>query len=200
MKRFVLPTFSALAVAAAIYSNVSNASSKSAETYRQWDQLVQVYERVRDEYVENVDDSEMVEAAINGMLSSLDPHSSYMGPESVENMQMQTSGQFGGLGIEVTMEDGLVKVIAPIDDTPAAKAGLEGGDFITHIDGDQVYGMSLAEALKLMRGEVGEPITVTIMREDTPAPFDVTIIRDTIQVRSVRHRIEDETVGYIRIS
>ncbi|MEO0412300.1 MAG: S41 family peptidase [Pseudomonadota bacterium] len=200
MKRFVLPTISALAVAAAIYSNTGNASSKTAETYRQWDQLVQVYERVRDEYVESVDDSEMVEAAINGMLSSLDPHSSYMGPESVENMQMQTSGQFGGLGIEVTMEDGLVKVIAPIDDTPAAKAGLEGGDFITHIDGDQVYGMSLSEALKLMRGEVGEPITVTIMREETPAPFDVTIIRDTIQVRSVRHRIENDNVGYIRIS
>ncbi|MGD1956599.1 MAG: S41 family peptidase [Sphingomonadales bacterium] len=200
MKRFVLPSISALCIAAAIYANTGNATSNSAETYRQWDQLVQVYERVRDEYVESVDDSEMVEAAINGMLSSLDPHSSYMGPESVENMQMQTSGQFGGLGIEVTMEDGLVKVIAPIDDTPAAKAGLQGGDFITHIDGEQVYGMTLPEALKLMRGDVGEPITVTILREETPAPFDVTIIRDTIQVRSVRHRIENDNVGYIRIA
>jgi len=200
MKRYVVPTASVCAIAAAGILSSGAATSNTAETYRQWDQLVQVYERVRDEYVEKVDDSEMVEAAINGMLSSLDPHSSYMGPESVENMQMQTSGEFGGLGIEVTMEDGLVKVIAPIDDTPAAKAGLQGGDFITHIDGEQVYGMTLSEALKIMRGEVGEPITVTILREETPAPFDVTIIRDKIQVRSVRHRIENETVGYVRIS
>ncbi|MEM9879047.1 MAG: S41 family peptidase [Pseudomonadota bacterium] len=200
MKRYVLPTVSILAIAGAGLLSSGAATSNTAETYRQWDQLVQVYERVRDEYVERVDDGEMVEAAINGMLSSLDPHSSYMGPESVENMQMQTSGEFGGLGIEVTMEDGLVKVIAPIDDTPAAKAGLQGGDFISHIDGEQVYGMTLSEALKLMRGEVGEAITVTILREDTPAPFDVTIIRDKIQVRSVRHRIEDDTVGYVRVA
>lgn len=199
MKRFVWPSVSVIAIAIAAFSN-SSAKTNSAETYRQWDQLVQVYERVRDEYVETVDDSEMVEAAINGMLSSLDPHSSYMGPESVENMQMQTSGEFGGLGIEVTMEDGLVKVIAPIDDTPAFKAGLKGGDFISHIDGEQVYGMTLPEALKIMRGDVGEAITVTILRKETPAPFDVTIIRDKIQVRSVRHRIENETVGYVRIS
>lgn len=200
MKRFILPSVSILALGVAAFSSAGSATTNSAETYRQWDQLVQVYERVRDEYVESVDDSEMVEAAINGMLSSLDPHSSYMGPESVENMQMQTSGEFGGLGIEVTMEDGLVKVIAPIDDTPAFKAGIEGGDFITHIDGEQVYGMTLPDALKLMRGDVGEPITVTILREETPAPFDVTIIRDKIQVRSVRHRIENETVGYVRVS
>jgi carboxyl-terminal processing protease len=200
MKRFVLPSVSILALAFAVFSNSGRATTNSAETYRQWDQLVQVYERVRDEYVERVDDSEMVEAAINGMLSALDPHSSYMGPESIENMRMQTSGKFGGLGIEVTMEDGLVKVIAPIDDTPADKAGLQGGDFISHIDGEQVYGMTLPEALKLMRGDVGEAITVTILREEAPAPFDVTIIRDNIQVRSVRHRIENETVGYVRIS
>lgn len=200
MKRFVLPSVSVLALAIAVFSNSGSATTNSAETYRQWDQLVQVYERVRDEYVERVDDSEMVEAAINGMLSSLDPHSSYMGPESIENMRMQTSGKFGGLGIEVTMEDGLVKVIAPIDDTPADKAGLKGGDFISHIDGEQVYGMTLPEALKLMRGDVGEAITVTILREQAKAPFDVTIIRDNIQVRSVRHRIENETVGYVRVS
>lgn len=175
-------------------------ADNSSKTYRQFDKLIHVFERVRAEYVEEIDEEDVIEAAINGMLASLDPHSSYMGPDSFRAMQTQTDGEFGGLGIEVQMENGLVKVVAPIDDTPADEAGVEGGDLIVEIDGEQVLGLTLQEALDKMRGPVGAPITITILREGVDEPFEVDIIRDTIKIRSVRHRVEDETVGYLRIA
>ncbi|MFZ5610128.1 MAG: S41 family peptidase [Pseudomonadota bacterium] len=198
MKRLVLTAFAAgaLAIGLAAATQADNAS----KTFRRFDKLVDVFERVRAEYVEPVDEDKLIEAAISGMLSSLDPHSSYMPPDSFRAMQVQTDGEFGGLGIEVQMENGLVKVVSPIDDTPAARAGIEGGDLIIQIDGEQVYGLSLQEALDKMRGPVGAPITVTILREGKDEPFDVTIVRDMIKLRAVRARVEDGSVGYVRIS
>ena len=135
-------------------------ADNTSKTYRQFDKLIHVFERVRAEYVEEIDEEEVIDAAINGMLSALDPHSSYMGPDSFRAMQTQTDGEFGGLGIEVQMENGLVKVVAPIDDTPADRAGITGGDLIVEIDGEQVLGLTLQEALDRMRGPVGAPITI----------------------------------------
>jgi len=175
------------------------AEAANSETYRQLNLFGDVFERVREDYVEEVDDPEIIEAAINGMLQSLDPHSSYMNPKNFRDMQIQTRGEFGGLGIEVTMENGFVKVVSPIDETPAMAAGLKSGDYITHLDGEQVLGMTLSEAVELMRGPIGTPITITIAREGKE-PFDVVIIRDKIQIRSVRHHIEGDDLGYIRIT
>ena len=143
-------------------------------------------------------DKELIEAAINGMLSDLDPHSSYLNAESFQDMQVQTKGSFGGLGIEVTMENGFVKVVSPIDDTPAFKAGIQAGDFITHLDEEPVLGLTLSEAVDKMRGEVGSEIKLTIRREDEE-PFDITIVRDVIRIQSVRSRVEGN-VGYLRIT
>ncbi|MSP81867.1 MAG: S41 family peptidase [Alphaproteobacteria bacterium] len=171
----------------------------SNETYRQLNLFGDVFERVRADYVEEVTDSELIEAAINGMLSSLDPHSSYLNPENFEEMQVQTKGEFGGLGIEVTMENGVVKVVSPIDDTPAFRAGIEAGDFITHLDGEAVLGMTLSDAVDRMRGPVDTEITLTVVREGVDAPFDVVLKRDVIQIQSVRSRIED-TIGYVRVT
>lgn len=160
-----------------------------------------VFERIRAEYVEDVEDEEMIEAAINGMLGSLDPHSSYMSPRIYNQMQVQTRGTYGGLGLEVQMGDnGFVRVISPIDETPAARAGVQGGDFITQIDGEPVKGLTLQEAVEQMRGPVDTDLTVTLMREGVDEPFDVTITRAVITVRSVRHRVEREEIGYIRIA
>lgn len=184
----------------ALVLTATSQAENTSKTYRQFDKLVHVFERVRAEYVEEIDEDKVIEAAINGMLSSLDPHSSYMAPDSFRAMQTQTDGEFGGLGIEVQMENGLVKVVAPIDDTPADRAGMQGGDLIVEIDGDQVLGLSLQEALDKMRGPVGAPITITVLRDGVDEPFEVTIVRDTIKIRSVRYRIEDESVGYVRIS
>lgn len=175
-------------------------ADNTSKTYRQFDKLIHVFERVRAEYVEEIDEEEVIDAAINGMLSALDPHSSYMGPDSFRAMQTQTDGEFGGLGIEVQMENGLVKVVAPIDDTPADRAGIEGGDLIIEIDGEQVLGLTLQEALDRMRGPVGAPITIKVLRDGVEDPIQVDIVRDTIKLRSVRYRVEDETVGYLRIS
>jgi len=169
------------------------------EFYEQLDLLMRIFERVRTDYVDQVEDKEIIEAAIQGMLRSLDPHSTYLNPEVYQQIRVQMEGEYGGLGIEVQMEKGVVKVVSPIDDTPAAKAGVLGGDYITHIDGEQIAGKTLTEAVKKMRGPVGEPIIVTIVREGE-APFDMEIVREKILVRSVRHRIEDETVGYIRVT
>ena len=174
-------------------------SDGRSETYRQLDLFGEVFERVRAEYVEEVSDRELIEAAITGMLTSLDPHSSYLSPEHFEDMQVQTRGSFGGLGIEVTMENGLVKVVSPIDETPAYRAGLEAGDLISHLDGEQVLGLTLNEAVERMRGEVGTDIVLTILRGDED-PFDVVITRDVIRIRSVRHRIESDSVAYVRIT
>lgn len=172
--------------------------SNDSDTYRQLDLFGIVFERVRADYVEEVSDQKLVESAINGMLSSLDPHSSYLDAKSYREMQVQTRGEFGGLGIEVTMEAGLVKVVSPIDDTPAYRAGLKPGDFISHIDGEQILGMTLREAVERMRGKVGTDIRVTIRRAGRDA-FDVTITRAVIKVRSVRARTEGN-VGYVRIT
>ena len=168
------------------------------ETYEYLDLFGNILERVRSNYVEEVDDVELIQAAIRGMLSSLDPHSGYLDPESFNDMQVQTRGEFGGLGIEITQEDGFVRVVSPIDDTPADRAGLEAGDFITHVDGESILGLTLQESVDLLRGEVGSPVTVTVARDGTE-PFDIDIVRDIIQIRAVRQRAENE-VGYIRIT
>ena len=182
--------------------NVLGSSAKAAasDTYRQLNLFGDVFERVRADYVEKPDDAKLVEYAINGMLNGLDPHSSYMDPKSFKDMQIQTRGEFGGLGIEVTMEDGLIKVVAPIDDTPAAKAGVMANDIITHLDDDQVQGLTLNQAVEKMRGPVNTKIRLKIMRKGADKPIEVTITRDIIRVRSVRQRIEGDDIGFIRIS
>src|SRR5215831_508065 len=182
-----------------IVFDMSSAKAAAADTYRQLSLFGDVFERVRTDYVEKPDDSKLIESAINGMLSGLDPHSSYMDAKSFRDMQVQTRGEFGGLGIEVTQEEGLIKVVAPIDETPAAKAGIRAGDIITHLDGEAVQGLSLNQAVDKMRGQVNTKIQLRITRKGAEKPLEVTIIRDVIRVKSVRSRIEDD-VGYIRIS
>jgi carboxyl-terminal processing protease len=173
-------------------------SSDATDTYKQLDLFGEVFERVRAEYVEQVSDKQLIESAINGMLTSLDPHSNFLNSDEFQDMQSQTRGSFGGLGIEVTMENGVVKVVSPIDDTPAAKAGVQAGDLIIAIDGKPIVNMSLNEAVDKMRGPVGSNIVITVRRGDTE-PFDLTLARATIPVESVRWRTEGD-VGYIRIT
>lgn len=175
------------------------AQNNNSETYRQLNLFGDVFERVRADYVEDVSDEALIEAAINGMLTSLDPHSSYLSPKNFRDMQVQTRGEFGGLGIEVTMENGYVKVVSPIDDTPAFRAGLKPNDLITHLDGEQVQGLTLSEAVERMRGKVGSALKLTIRREGRDA-FDVSVTRAVIKIRSVRSRMEGEDIGYIRIT
>jgi len=169
------------------------------ETYRQLNMFGDVFERVRAEYVEEVEDSALIEAAIQGMLSSLDPHSTFLNAKSYGDMQVQTKGEFGGLGIEVTMEGGVVKVVSPIDDTPAHRAGIQPGDLIIGIDGEQVFGLTLGEAVDRMRGPVKSEIVVTVKRESIEQPFDVTIVRDVIRIRSVKSKAEGN-VAFVRIT
>src|SRR5665213_1121488 len=171
----------------------------TTDTYRQLDLFGAVFERVRADSVEQVTDEQLIEAAINGMLSALDPHSSYMNAKSFTDMQVQVRGEFGGLGIEVTMENGLVKVVSPIDDTPAAKAGLKPGDLSVAIDGEPISGMSLNDAVEKMRGPVNSPIKLVIKREGKD-PFDVTLKRAIIKVQSVKSQLVGNDIGYIRIS
>ena len=168
-------------------------------TYEQLNLFGEVFERVRAGYVEETQDDKLIEAAINGMLTSLDPHSSYMNADDFQDMQVQTRGEFGGLGIEVTMENGLVKVVSPMDDTPAAKAGIQPGDLIAQIDGEPVSGLTLNEAVDKMRGEVGTSITLTVLRGEQDA-FDVTLKRAVIELKSVRWELEDGNIGYVRIT
>src|SRR6201995_2044278 len=170
----------------------SASAAGAADTYRELNLFGDVFERVRSHYVEKPDDAKLVESAINGMLNGLDPHSSYMDPKSFRDMQVQTRGEFGGLGIEVTMEDGFVKVVAPIDETPAAKAGVRAGDIITHIDDEAVQGLTLNQAVEKMRGAVNTKIRLKIMRKGLDKPLDLAIVRDTIKVRSVRSRNEGD--------
>ncbi|MFO1089079.1 MAG: S41 family peptidase [Hyphomicrobiales bacterium] len=177
----------------------SPATAASTDTYKQLNLFGDVFDRVRSDYVEVPDEEKLVDAAINGMLASLDPHSSYMNAKRFEDMQVQTKGEFGGLGIEVTMENGVVKVVSPIDDTPAAKAGVMANDLITHLDGEQVQGMTLNEAVDKMRGKVNTPITLTIVRQGKEAPFDVKLVRDVIRVKPVKFEAEGD-IGVIRIS
>ncbi len=171
----------------------------SADTYRQLDLFGEVFERVRADYVEDVTDEQLIEAAINGMLSALDPHSNYMNAKTFRDMQVQVRGEFGGLGIEVTMENGLVKVVSPIDDTPAARAGLKPGDYITHLDGEPVLGLSLNEAVERMRGPVNSEVKLTIRREGRD-PFEVKLARATVKIQSVKSHLEGNDIGYIRIT
>ena len=175
------------------------ANAASADTYRELNLFGDVFERIRADYVETPDESKLIESAINGMLTGLDPHSSYLSAKSFQDMQVQTSGKFGGLGIEVTMEDGIVKVVSPIDETPAARAGILAGDLITALDGEPVEGLTLNEAVDRMRGAVNTPITLTIVRTGTDKPFDVKIVREEITVQSVRSRQEGD-IAYIRIT
>ena len=175
------------------------ATANSAETYKQLNLFGEVFEKVRSEYVDEVADDTLVESAINGMLTSLDPHSNYLNTKNFNDMKVQTRGEFGGLGIEVSMENGLVKVVSPIDDTPAARAGMKPGDLITHLDGDAVQGMSLPEAVEKMRGPVNSEIKLTIRREGKE-PFDVKLTRATIRIQSVRSHLEGDNIGYIRIT
>ncbi len=174
-------------------------AKNSAETYQLLNLFGDVFERVRNDYVETPTDEELIESAITGMLSSLDPHSSYMDADRFKEMKVNTRGAFGGLGIQVSMEAGFVKVISPIDDTPAYRAGIEAGDFITHLDGESVQGLTLAEAVDKMRGKVGADIKITVRRKGTPEPFDVTITRAVIKITSVRSRVEGK-IGYVRIT
>ncbi|HEY1720804.1 MAG TPA: S41 family peptidase [Magnetospirillaceae bacterium] len=168
------------------------------ETYRLMKLFGDVFERVRSEYVEPVSDQELIEAAMNGMLTSLDPHSNYLNAKSFRDMQVTTKGEFGGLGIEVTMENGFVKVVSPIDDTPAAHAGLKPGDFITHIDGESVQGLALSDAVDKMRGAVNTTIKLSIRREGA-APFDVTLTRAVIKIETVKAKLIDN-IGYVRLT
>lgn len=169
-------------------------SDRTVNVYEQLDLFGDIFDRIRSEYVEEVDESALIEAAIDGMLTSLDPHSSYLSPDDAADMRVQTRGEFGGLGIEVTQEEGFVKVVSPMDGTPAFEAGILAGDFITAVDGESVLGLTLDEAVELMRGPVGSEIIITVVREGASEPFEVSIIRDTIRLTAVRSRTEGDTV------
>lgn len=186
-----LGVMTALQFAAPVLAQSGNERSS---VYEQLDLFGDIFERIRSQYVEEVDEAELIEAAINGMLTSLDPHSSYLSPKAAADMRVQTRGEFGGLGIEVTQQDGFVKVVSPIDGTPADAAGIEAGDFITHVDGETVLGLTLNQAVEMMRGPVGSEIIITVVREGEDEPFDVSIIRDTIKLTAVRSRVEGSSV------
>jgi carboxyl-terminal processing protease len=178
---------------------IAQETQKPASVYEQLDLFGDIFERIRSQYVEEVDSSKLVEAAINGMLTSLDPHSSYMNAKDFDDMRTQTRGEFGGLGIEVTQEEGVIKVVSPIDGTPAAQAGIQTGDYITAVDGEAVSGLTLDQAVNMMRGPVGSEIVITIVRKGVEQPFDVSIIRDTIKIAAVKARLEDSMV-ILRVS
>ena len=199
MKRFIMAaaggTLAGVIAATQIAGPLlAQQAESNASVYEQLDLFGDIFERIRAQYVEEVDPGELIEAAIDGMLSSLDPHSSYLSPDDAKQMQVQTRGEFGGLGIEVTQEEGFVKVVSPIDGTPTDEAGMEAGDFITHVDGESVLGLTLDEAVDLMRGPVGSEIVITVVREGEAEPFDVSIIRDTIKLTAVRTRTQGKTV------
>ena len=174
------------------------AQNNRQETYKQLNLFGDVFQRVQEQYVEEITDKELIESAISGMLQSLDPHSSYLSPESYKDMQVKTKGAFGGLGIEITMEDGFVKVVSPIDDTPAANAGMKSGDLIIGIDGESIKGLTINEAVSKLRGPVKSKVTITVVREDKD-PFEIEIIRDIIKIRSVKHEIINN-IGYVRLT
>jgi carboxyl-terminal processing protease len=182
-------------------SRTYSATSTNSEIYKQLDLFGDVLERVRADYVDKPDDAMLIDSAINGMLAALDPHSAYLNPKNYRDMQVQTRGEFGGLGIEVTMEQGsgVVKVVSPIDDTPAAKAGLQTNDLITHLDGEQIVGLTLEQAVDKMRGPVNTPITLTIVRKGRDEPFDVKIVRDVIRINAIKARAEGDII-YVKVS
>ncbi len=199
MKKFVMAALGGTLAGILVTTQVAGPllaqeDAKTSSVYEQLDLFGDIFERIRAAYVEEVEASDLIEAAIDGMLTSLDPHSSYLSPEDADAMRVQTKGEFGGLGIEVTQEEGFVKVVSPMDGTPADEAGMEAGDFITHVDGESVLGLTLDKAVELMRGPVGSEIVITVVREGEAEPFDVSIIRDTIKLTAVRARTEGDTV------
>jgi len=199
MKKFVMAALGGTVAGVLLTTQVAGPliaqeAGKNASVYEQLDLFGDIFERIRGQYVEEVETDKLIEAAINGMLTSLDPHSSYLAPKDFDDMQVQTRGEFGGLGIEVTQEDGFVKVVSPMDDTPAAAAGMQAGDFITHVDGESVLGLTLDAAVELMRGPIGSEIIITVVREGTAEPFDVSIIRDTIKLTAARSRVVGNTI------
>ena len=210
-KTFILSLFAASIFISTSYPIISFAEEErtasvknktereNSETYRQLNLFGDVFERVRAEYVEDITDKELIENALDGMLSSLDPHSGFLNEERFNDMKVETRGEFGGLGIEVTMESGLVKVVSPIDDTPAFRAGIQAGDYISKIDNEAVMGLNLSEAVEKMRGKVGATIDLVILRKGEDAPIEITITRDIIRIKSVKSRVE-ENVGYIRVT
>jgi carboxyl-terminal processing protease len=210
MKKKLIAAGSTLAIVVALTTSwtviaapgkrTAGVSSTPTETYRALTLFGDVFEQVRLNYVEPVEDKKLIEYALNGMLSNLDPHSNYMSAEETRSMSIQNRGEFGGLGIEITMENGVVKVVSPIDDTPASRAGMQSGDLIVEIDGTQVMGLSLNEAVDKMRGRVGSEVVLTVVRPGASEPLKIKLIRDTIQIRSVKSRVENGNVGYIRMS
>ncbi|WP_371169413.1 S41 family peptidase [Aliiroseovarius sp. 2305UL8-7] len=199
MKKFVMAALGGTLAGAVLTTQVAGPllaqdASKNTTVYEQLDLFGDIFERIRAQYVEEVDPADLVEAAIDGMLTSLDPHSSYLSPRDADAMRVQTRGSFGGLGIEVTQEDGFVRVVSPMDGTPADDAGIEAGDFITHVDGESLMGLTLDDAVKQMRGPVGSEIIVTVVREGVDEPFDVSIIRDTIKLTAATARTVGDTV------
>lgn len=204
MKKFVIAAIGGTLMGAVLTTQIAGPllaqeNVRNATVYEQLDLFGDIFERIRAQYVEEVDPADLIEAAINGMLTSLDPHSSYLPPKDAADMREQTRGEFGGLGIEVTQEDGWVKVVTPMDGTPAFDAGVESGDFITQVNGESLLGLTLTESVEKMKGPVGSEIIITIVREGTDEPFDVSIIRDTIKLTAVRTRVEGDTV-VMRIS
>ncbi|AGI70341.1 carboxy-terminal-processing protease CtpA [Octadecabacter arcticus 238] len=199
MKKFAMAATGGILMGAIVTTQIAGPliaqeADNNASVYEQLDLFGDIFERIRAQYVEDIDEAALIEAAIDGMLSSLDPHSSYLSPDDAADMRETTRGEFGGLGIEVTQEEGYVKVVSPIDGTPAAEAGIESGDFITRVDGENMLGLTLDEAVDLMRGPVGSEIIITVVREGFDQPFDVSIIRDTITLTAVRSRVEGDTV------
>jgi carboxyl-terminal processing protease len=199
MKKFVMAAIGGTLAGAILTTQVAGPliaqeSQRNASVYEQLDLFGDIFERIRAQYVEEVDEADLIEAAINGMLTSLDPHSSYLSPDDAADMREQTRGEFGGLGIEVTQEDGWVRVIAPMDGTPADRAGMQTGDYITHVNGESLLGLTLSESVELMKGPVGSEIIITVVRDTEDEPFDVSIIRDIIKLTAVRTRAEGNTV------
>ncbi|MGY6635156.1 MAG: S41 family peptidase [Alkalilacustris sp.] len=199
MRKYVLAAAGGILAGALVTTQIAGPliaqeAQNNRSVYQQLDLFGDIFERIRASYVEEVDAAELIEAAINGMLTSLDPHSGFLPPRDFDDMRVQTRGEFGGLGIEVTMEDGFVKVVSPIDGTPADAAGIEAGDFITAVDGETVMGMTLDQAVELMRGPVGSEIVITVVREGRSEPFDISIVRDTIRLTAARVRLENDAV------
>jgi carboxyl-terminal processing protease len=199
MRKYVFATLAGTAAGVVIATQlagplIAQEQVRNTSVYEQLDLFGDIFERIRAQYVEEVEPAALIEAAINGMLTSLDPHSSYLPPKAFGDMQVQTRGEFGGLGIEVTQEEGFVKVVSPMDGTPAYAAGIEAGDFITHVDGESLLGLTLDQAVDLMRGPVGSEIIITVVRDGVAEPFDVSIIRDTIKLTAVRTRTEGDAV------
>ena len=199
MRKFVMAALGGTVAGAILTTQlagplIAQETEKTGSVYEQLDLFGDIFERIRGQYVEEVEPKDLIEAAINGMLTSLDPHSSFLPPDDFDDMQVQTRGEFGGLGIEVTQEDGFVKVVSPMDDTPAAAAGIQSGDFITQVNGETLMGLLLDEAVEKMRGPVGSEIVLTIVREGVADPFDVSIIRDTIKLTAVRSRVVGDAI------